>query len=115
MPTFHAGEHHDVHALGAYTVDYREAHPFESAEITHVAADIEQRGSIACVGLGMTLGSHLTPLARNHIEQADVIFAALSDGMVEMWLEQMHADVRSLQPSYGEGKSCLRTYREWVD
>ena len=62
------------------------------------------RGSLACVGLGMTLGSHLTPLARSHIEQADVVFAALSDGIVEMWLEQMHPDVRSLQPYYARGQ-----------
>lgn len=63
----------------------------------------------------MTLGSHLTPLARSHIEQADVVFAAVSDAIVEMWLERMHPDVRSLQPYYGEDKSRLRTYREWVD
>lgn len=73
-------------------------------------------GRIACVGLGMTLGSHLTPLARSHIEQANVVFAALSDGIVEMWLESMHPDVRSLQPYYGKGdKSRMTTYREWVE
>ncbi|WP_329741803.1 SAM-dependent methyltransferase [Dyella sp. A6] len=76
----------------------------------------EARGSIACVGLGMTLGSHLTPLARSHIEQSDVVFAALSDGVVELWLERMHPDVRSLQPYYGKGdKSRAITYREWVE
>lgn len=74
-----------------------------------------KRGSIACVGLGMTLGSHLTPLARSHIQQADVVFAALSDGIVELWLQRMHPDVRSLQPYYAPGKSRLKTYREWVD
>ena len=74
-----------------------------------------RRGSVACVGLGMTLGSHLTPLARSHIEQADVIFAGLSDGIVELWLQSMHPDVRSLQPYYKEGKSRMKTYREWVD
>ncbi|NID14723.1 SAM-dependent methyltransferase [Luteibacter yeojuensis] len=73
------------------------------------------RGSLACVGLGMTLGSHLTPLARSHIEQADVVFAALSDGIVETWLQRMHPDVRSLQSHYREGKSRMKTYREWVD
>lgn len=72
------------------------------------------RGSIACVGLGMTLGSHLTPLARSHIEQADVVFAGLSDGIVEMWLGRMNPDVRSLQSYYQEGKSRLKTYKEWV-
>ena len=74
-----------------------------------------RRGSVACVGLGMTLGSHLTPLARSYIEQADVIFAGLSDYFVEMWLERMHPDVRSLQPYYQEGKSRMRTYRQWVE
>lgn len=86
--------------------------------MTSTVIDITQqpaRGSIACVGLGMTLGSHLTPLARSHIEQADVVFAAVSDGVVEMWLERMHPDVRSLQPYYAEGKSRMKTYREWVE
>lgn len=72
-------------------------------------------GSLACVGMGMTLGSHLTPLARNCIEQADVVFAALSDHVVELWLQRMHPDVRSLQPYYAEGKSRIKTYQEWVD
>ncbi|MGA7296062.1 MAG: SAM-dependent methyltransferase [Rhodanobacteraceae bacterium] len=80
-------------------------------------ADGAPRGSIACVGLGMTLGSHLGPLARSHIEQSDVVFAALSDGIVELWLQKMHPDVRSLQPYYGDGKTKSRmiTYREWVE
>lgn len=63
----------------------------------------------------MTLGSHLTPLARSHIEQADVIFAGLSDSIVEQWLGRMHPDVRSLQPYYKEGKSRKKTYQQWVD
>jgi precorrin-6B methylase 1 len=79
------------------------------------AQENPRRGSLACVGLGMTLGSHLTPLARSHIEQADVVFAALSDGIVELWLKRMHSDVRSLQPYYAEGKSRMKTYREWVE
>lgn len=77
--------------------------------------DARPKGSLACVGLGMTLGSHLTPLARSYIEQADVVFSALSDSVVELWLQRMHPDVRSLQGYYAEGKSRLRTYREWVD
>lgn len=78
-------------------------------------AGAPHRGSLSCVGLGMTLGSHLTPLARSHIEQADVVFAGLSDGVVELWLQRMNPDVRSLQPYYREGKSRIKTYREWVD
>jgi precorrin-6B methylase 1 len=76
---------------------------------------VPQAGSLVCVGLGMTLGSHLGPLARSHIEQADVIFAGLSDGVVELWLQRMHKDVRSLQAYYQEGKSRMQTYRQMVD
>ncbi|MBB5358146.1 hypothetical protein HDE76_001352 [Rhodanobacter sp. ANJX3] len=72
-------------------------------------------GSLVCVGLGMTLGSHISPLSRSHIEQSDVVFAGLSDSIVEMWLARMHPDVRSLQPFYREGKSRLQTYRQMVD
>jgi hypothetical protein len=78
-------------------------------------SDNARRGSVACVGLGMTLGSHLSPLARSHIEQADVVFAGISDGIVELWLQRMHPDVRSLQPYYAEGKSRMVTYRQWVE
>ena len=63
----------------------------------------------------MTLGSHLTPLARSYIEKSDVVFAVMSDGIVEKWIEEMHPDVRSLQPLYREGKSRMQTYREMVE
>jgi len=63
----------------------------------------------------MTLGSHITPLARSHIEKADVVFTALSDGIIELWLARMNADVRSFQHLYKEGKSRADTYREMVD
>jgi hypothetical protein len=53
-------------------------------------------GSLVCVGIGMTLGSHLTPLARSYIENADVVFMAVSDGIVELWLKKINSDVRSL-------------------
>jgi uncharacterized protein YabN with tetrapyrrole methylase and pyrophosphatase domain len=72
-------------------------------------------GSLVCVGLGMTLGAHLSPRSRNAIERADVVFAAVSDPLVEVWLQQMHAHVRSLQPLYAEGKSRHDTYREMVE
>ncbi len=76
---------------------------------------MEKRGSLACVGLGMMLGAHISPRSRSHIEQADVVFAAVSDPLVELWLQQMHGDVRSLQPLYAEGKSRQDTYREMVE
>lgn len=72
-------------------------------------------GSLVCVGVGMTLGSHLSPLARSHIEQSDVVFAGVADAMMEQWIMRMHSDVRSLQPLYREGTSRMHTYRAMVE
>lgn len=72
-------------------------------------------GSLACVGLGMMLGAHLGPRARAHIEQADVVFVAASDALVELWVQGMRPDARSLQPYYTEGKPRPETYRQMVE
>lgn len=72
-------------------------------------------GSLACVGVGITLGAHISPLARSYIERADVVFTGVSDGIVELWLQEMHADVRSLQSLYGEGVPRMETYRRMVE
>jgi hypothetical protein len=74
----------------------------------------QSNGSLAIVGLGMTLGAHITPRSRSHIEKADVVFVAVSDPLVELWVQEMHPDVRSLQPCYGVGKPRHETYREMV-
>lgn len=76
---------------------------------------MQKRGSLACVGLGMILGAHLTPRAQARIAQADVVFVAVSDPLVELWVQGLHPDVRSLQPLYGEGKPRTETYREMVE
>jgi hypothetical protein len=76
---------------------------------------MKDSGSLVCVGIGMTLGSHITPLSRSYIESSDVVFTALSDGIVELWLSEMHGDVRSLQNYYQEGRSRMWSYRQMVD
>lgn len=72
-------------------------------------------GSVVCVGTGMILGGHITPIAKSYIEQADVIFSLMSTGITERWVEEMHSDVRSLQPFYQEGKNRNITYNEMVE
>ena len=76
-------------------------------------------GSLACVGLGMMLGAHLSPRSRSHIERADVVFALVSDPLVELWLGEMRRDARSLQPYYGDGSAAgkprIDSYREMVE
>ena len=73
------------------------------------------KGSLACVGVGMTLGAHLGPRAKQHIETADVVFVAASDPLVELWVQGMNAEVLSLQPFYREGKPRSQSYSEMVD
>ena len=73
------------------------------------------QGSLACVGLGMMLGAHLSPRSRSHIEQADVVFALVSDPLVELWVQEMRPDMRSLQPYYIEGRPRTQGYREMVE
>ena len=73
---------------------------------------MSMKGSLVNVGLGMTLGAHITPLSRNFIEQADVVFVAASNQLVEEWVKTMNEEVISLQPLYAEGKSRKQTYAE---
>jgi len=72
-------------------------------------------GSLVCVGTGMTLGAHISPIAKSHIEQADVVFSLMANGFAEKWLEGMNNDVRSLQGYYQEGKNRNITYNEMVE
>lgn len=75
---------------------------------------ITKNGSIVCVGTGMTLGSHITPLCRTHIEQADIVFCS-AHPIMELYLKEIHRDVRSLQVLYAEGKDRRQTYRQMVE
>ncbi|MBL4661293.1 MAG: hypothetical protein JKY19_13125 [Alcanivoracaceae bacterium] len=63
----------------------------------------------------MTLGSHITPLSRSYIENADVVFVAASNNIVEQWVAGMNNDVRSLQQYYHEGTSRIITYKKMVE
>lgn len=73
-----------------------------------------KKGKLVNVGLGMTLGAHITPLSRNFIEQADVVFVSASNQLVEEWVKTMNDHVISLQPYYQEGQSRMITYRNMV-
>ncbi len=74
-----------------------------------------RKGSYAAVGLGMMLGAHVSPRSRSEIEYADVVFGLVSDAIVELWLQEMRPDMRSLQPFYAEGKPRTRSYREMIE
>ena len=73
------------------------------------------QGRFVAVGLGMMLGAHLSPRARSEIEHADVVFGLVSNALVELWLQEMRPDLRSLQPFYAEGKRRTESYREMIE
>ena len=76
---------------------------------------MEKQGSLVNVGIGMTLGAHISPISRHHIEEADVVFVLASNNLVEDWVRTMNANVISLQKYYSEGQSRLQSYREMVE
>ncbi len=75
----------------------------------------QPRGRLTCVGTGMMLGAHLTPRAATELQQAEVVFAALADPLMEAWLMREYQDVRSLQHHYAIGKPRSDTYRAMVE
>jgi uncharacterized protein YabN with tetrapyrrole methylase and pyrophosphatase domain len=57
----------------------------------------------------------LSLLAKNYIEQADIVFCLVSDGIVEQWVNGMNPDTRSLQRYYQEGISRAVSYCNMID
>ena len=76
--------------------------------------DSNKTGSIVCVGTGMTVGAHIAPIARSHIENADIVFFA-GHPLMEMWVTEMNSNVHSLQVFYAKGKDRRITYKEMVN
>ena len=74
----------------------------------------QKAGSIVCVGTGMTVGAHIAPIARSHIENADIVFFA-GHPLMEMWVRGMNSNLHSLQIFYAEGKDRRITYKEMVN
>ena len=75
----------------------------------------DMQGSLVCVGVGMKLGAHISPIAKSHIEQADVVFCLVSDGLVELWIKEMSSEFISLQPFYKCHKNRMLCYQSMVD
>ncbi len=74
-----------------------------------------QQGRLVILGTGIMLGAHLTPVAKSHLQAADVVFAAVTDGINEQWLQTMNPNLRSFAPLYELGKSRYETYQQMID
>lgn len=73
------------------------------------------KGSIVCVGLGMSLGAHISTLTRNFIQQADIVFMGVTNELAEQWLTALNTNSISLQKFYQEGKDRRESYEQMVD
>ncbi|QBY03590.1 hypothetical protein E2K93_03995 [Thalassotalea sp. HSM 43] len=71
-----------------------------------------KNGSLTCVGVGITLGAHLTPIARSHIEQADVVFSLGNTGLMKQWLLGINSNIIDLQSYYQQGKPRSLSYQQ---
>lgn len=76
---------------------------------------MQSKGSLVCVGLGMTLGAHLTPAALSRLQNADVVFIGASSGIVEEWVKSINPNSISLQPLYHQATSRKETYKLMVE
>lgn len=72
----------------------------------------KKTGSLVCVGLGITLGAHLTPISRSHIENADIVFTLGNTGLMQAWLTELNPNIHDLQNFYQHGKSRSTTYQQ---
>ncbi|WP_115718593.1 SAM-dependent methyltransferase [Gallaecimonas mangrovi] len=66
--------------------------------------------SLVIVGLGITLGKHLSERAHSEIDSADTVFA-LVDGLALAWLQKQRPDMISLHPFYQQGETRLQSYQ----
>ncbi|WP_394220962.1 SAM-dependent methyltransferase [Alteromonas gracilis] len=74
-----------------------------------------QQGSLVCVGTGMMVGAHLSPICQSHIEQADVVFVCVAEHYMEAWITSLNKNTVNLQSLYGEGKNRHETYTQMIN
>ncbi|MFZ5841939.1 MAG: SAM-dependent methyltransferase [Pseudomonadota bacterium] len=67
------------------------------------------KGELAIVGTGITFGQ-LTLAAKAEIEQADLVLAAVPNGVIADYLLQLNPHFDSLMPLYGDGRTRPQTY-----
>jgi uncharacterized protein YabN with tetrapyrrole methylase and pyrophosphatase domain len=75
----------------------------------------QTRGSLLCLGLGITLGSQLTILAREQLAAADVVFFHSNSHYLAGFLQQINPNLVDLQPFYQAGQPRSKSYQAMLD
>lgn len=76
---------------------------------------LKEQGSLVIVGTGITVAGQLTTIAKNHIIQADLVFAAIPNEPGIEYLRTLNANTQTLTDLYQLGKSRIKTYQEMID
>lgn len=72
-------------------------------------------GRLICLGLGITLGSQLTELARNQLAAADIVFFHSNTHYLAGFLQQINPNLVDLQLFYREGQPRSESYQAMLD
>ncbi|KGJ89688.1 SAM-dependent methyltransferase [Colwellia psychrerythraea] len=77
--------------------------------------DSSKAGSLVCVGTGIALAGQITTIAKSHIENADVVFAALPNSIADQWLASLNPNIINLQQFYVDGMPRTECYQNMVN
>ncbi len=72
----------------------------------------QKKASLTVVGVGIRAPAQTTIEARGRIEQAEKVYALLSNPITEYWLRELNSKVETLFDLYAVGKDRGQTYRE---
>ncbi|NQY63664.1 MAG: methylase [Alteromonadaceae bacterium] len=77
--------------------------------------DKKLKGSLIIVGTGLQVGGQTTISAQAHIQNADIVFATVTDNVSKHWFDSLNENIVDLTQYYGSNKSRLITYKEMTD
>jgi uncharacterized protein YabN with tetrapyrrole methylase and pyrophosphatase domain len=72
-------------------------------------------GSLTVVGIGITIGAHLTPESRQAIERADELLYLAADPVGSTWLAALHPNATSLEDLYEQDRDRNEIYDAMTD
>lgn len=75
---------------------------------------MNKKGRLVCVGTGIKLMVHMTPVSKQYIERADIVFLAVASSLMGSWIKELNSNIHDLGQYYQEGKSRLDTYKEMI-
>jgi len=79
----------------------------------------QKKGRLICVGTGLRMAAHMTPISLSHIKNADVVIAAIPNVFTKKWLQGEAKEFICVLDYYKdveiEGKTRRDTYRRMAD